>query len=81
MPVPWLIQVGSQTLENLASFRMRILGPIAFVLFLSLVPGTKAEEDPSPGLPDLADLPVGITSFGAAFHDGAVYVRQRSAVN
>lgn len=33
-----------------------------------------AVAEDSKTLPELADLPVGITSFGATFHDGAIYV-------
>ncbi len=47
--------------------------PLRFLLALSLLCAS-ARADPAPALPTLADLPVGITSFGATFHENAIYV-------
>lgn len=45
-----------------------------FILLLALVFGHSAFSEEETSLPALADLPVGITSFGATFHEGAIYV-------
>lgn len=51
---------------------MRCFGFLCLAIFLS--PLLVIQADERKDLPDLADLPVTITSFGATFHEGAIYV-------
>lgn len=48
--------------------------PVRLFLVLLLFAGIARAEQESAALPSLADLPVGITSFGATFHGNAIYV-------
>lgn len=43
-------------------------------LYLLVLTPLIGSSDPPAKTPGLADLPVGITSFGATFHEGAIYV-------
>lgn len=52
---------------------MKILA-LAPVLALPVLLTTNGIANEAKSLPDLADLPVAVTSFGATFHDDAIYV-------